>query len=458
MRTADPLTVHISLRRDNAELLPEQLVAQLARAIQTGQLAPDTRLPSTRDLARLLGVSRGVVITAYELLLARGLVESRPGSGTYVRQVTATAPRRQHRTPAAPAYRKWECPPAPAYGFPLAAWRAAWREASYQPPSGEPSPLGSTTLRAAIAAHLHRTRGIAVDADEVVVAAGLRQVCWLLFEAIGRAGAVGRRVAVEQPAPAYPVLAARQAGWTVDALPADAVPRGPEAAGAAVVFAEGNHPLGTVAPLDRRHALVDWARRTGGYLIDISTEQAGAGDGLPLPPLFSLAGGQRVIMAGRIGDGLAPPGLAYLVVPRELTPIITDLAAHDDGHVAPTTQAAYARLLHDGVFAHRVGRMNRIVTERRERVRATLDPAPHPARVVIGPRGSTATLLLPRHLVTATVAELAGLGVAVTPLSEFHHVDPANSPGGIVLAFGHLSDEELRCRLRAIQSVLAGLG
>jgi GntR family transcriptional regulator/MocR family aminotransferase len=458
MRTADPLTVHISLRRDHAEPLPEQLVAQLARAIRAGQLVPATRLPSSRDLARLLGVSRGVVISAYELLLARGFAESRPGSGTYVRQVSATTPRRQHQTPAAPIRRSWERPSPPAHGFPLAAWRAAWREASYQPPPGESSPAGSTTLRSAIAAHLHRTRGIVVDADEVVVAAGLRQACWLLYEAIGQARAVGRRVAVEQPAPAYPVLAARQAGWAADALSADAGPREPEGVDAAVVFTEGNHPLGTVMPLDRRHALVEWARRTGGYLIDISTEQASAGDGLPLPTLFGLAGGQRVIVAGRIGDGLAPPGLAYLVVPRELAPIIADLAAHDDGRVAPTTQLAYARLLHDGVFAHRAARINRLLTGRREQVRAALDPVPHPARVVIGPRGSTATLLLPRHLVTATVAELAGLGVAVTPLSEFHHVDPANSPGGIVLAFGHLTDEELRAGLRAVRSVLAGLG
>ncbi|TDC80864.1 hypothetical protein E1193_16395 [Micromonospora sp. KC606] len=73
---------------------------------------------------------------------------------------------------------------------------------------------------------------------------------------------------------------------------------------------------------------------------------------------------------------------------------------------------------------------------------------------MIGPRGSTATLLLPQRLATAMVAQLAGFGVAVTPLAEFYRVDPANAPGGIVLAFGHLPDEEPRCGIRAV----AGLG
>ncbi|TDC41147.1 winged helix-turn-helix domain-containing protein, partial [Micromonospora sp. KC213] len=105
MRVVDQLTVHINLRREHAEHLPQQLVTQLARAIHAGQLAHATRLPSTRDLARLLGVSRGVVISAYELLLAKGLVESRPGSGTYVRQVHTDPPQPRRRTPTTPTRR-----------------------------------------------------------------------------------------------------------------------------------------------------------------------------------------------------------------------------------------------------------------------------------------------------------------------------------------------------------------
>ncbi|TDB82683.1 aminotransferase class I/II-fold pyridoxal phosphate-dependent enzyme, partial [Micromonospora sp. KC721] len=341
---------------------------------------------------------------------------------------------------------------------PLAAWRAAWREASYQPPLEKTAPLGLPALREAIAAHLRRTRGIAVDTDQVIVAAGLRQACWLLFEAIGQTPTNNRRIAIEQPAPAYPVLAARQAGWTVTALPENTIPEPTDTADVAVVFAEGNHPLGTVLPLHRRHALVDWATRTGGYLVDISTEQATSGDGLPLPALLSLTGGQQVAMAGTIGDSLAPPGLAYLVVPPEIAPRITNLINDDDTRVARTTQTAYTRLLRDGVLAHRATRISRLFTERRAQIRAALDPLPPPARVIIGPRGSTATLLLPQQLAAAMTAQLATLGIAVTPLTNYYRINPTNPPGGIVLAFGHLADEELHCGVTAIRAILAGLG
>ncbi|MFC7483379.1 aminotransferase class I/II-fold pyridoxal phosphate-dependent enzyme [Luedemannella flava] len=282
--------------------------------------------------------------------------------------------------------------PGPRAGdaFPLPAWRAAWREASYQPPAGDVAPLGSAALREAIADQLRRTRGIAVDADEVVVAAGLRQACWLLFEALGQTRAAGRRVAVEQPASAHPVVAARQAGWTVSALPVRhlcpvaAVPEATNiAVDVAVVFAEGNHPFGTVMPLDRRHAMVEWSERTGGYLVDLSTEQASAGNGSPLPALFTLAAGERIAMIGTVGDSLAPAGLAYLVAPRELTPLMADLISRDDGGVTRTTQAAYTRLLRDGVLARRATRISRFYADRRDQARAAFGELPRPARVVI---------------------------------------------------------------------------
>ncbi|MFC7483258.1 hypothetical protein ACFQX7_29165, partial [Luedemannella flava] len=156
-------------------------------------------------------------------------------------------------------------------------------------------------------------------------------------------------MAVEQPASAHPVVAARQAGWTVSALPVRhlcpvaAVPEATNiAVDVAVVFAEGNHPFGTVMPLDRRHAMVEWSERTGGYLVDLSTEQASAGNGSPLPALFTLAAGERIAMIGTVGDSLAPAGLAYLVAPRELTPLMADLISRDDGGVTRTTSRLHA--------------------------------------------------------------------------------------------------------------------
>ncbi|KAA9374816.1 PLP-dependent aminotransferase family protein [Microbispora cellulosiformans] len=477
MVTAEGLAAYLDIRRNSRGHLPQQLMEQLAEAIRGGLLPAGTRLPSTRAMAQLLGVSRGVVVSAYELLLARGFVEGRPRSGTYVTGEPSPHRRSIPSPPVRPVVADFTPRAATAGGFPLAAWRSAWRQASYLPPNGEAAPLGSAALREAVAEHLHRTRGLDVEARDVVVAVGLRQACWFLFEAIGRligqptgqqiGQQIGQReagaatVAVEQPAPGYPVQAARQAGWTTHPLPADMegarvdLLGGMDGVRAAVVFAEGNHPFGAVLSPARRRMLAEWARRTGGYLVDICTEQTGAGD-RPLPSLLDLAGG-RVILAGTLGDGLAPPGLAYLVLPRPLVPVVAQVAGGDDGRLGGTAQAAFTRLLGDRAVARHVRRVSRLHARRREEVRAALAHVGRPARLVLGPRGASAALLLPRQIVDSVVTELAGRGVTVGRLSDLYQVRAADAPDGIVLGFGHLTDEELHQGLQAVRTVLAGL-
>ncbi|MBO4269508.1 GntR family transcriptional regulator [Microbispora triticiradicis] len=465
MVTAEGLAAYLDIRRDSRGHLPQQLVEQLAEAIRAGLLPAGTRLPSTRAMALLLGVSRGVVVSAYELLLARGFVEGRPRSGTYVTGEPSPYRRSIPSPPVRPVVADFTPRAAAPGAFPLAAWRSAWRQASYLPPDGEAAPLGSAALREAVAEHLHRTRGLGVEARDVVVAVGLRQACWFLFEAIGQL--IGQReagaaaVAVEQPAPGHPVRAARQAGWTTHALPVDTegarvdLLDGSDGVRAAVVFAEGNHPFGAVLSQPRRRMLAAWAQRTGGYLVDICTEQTGAGD-RPLPSLLDLASG-RVVLAGTLGDGLAPPGLAYLVLPRPLVPLVARVAGGDDGRLGGTAQAAFARLLGDRTIAQHVRRASRLHVRRREEVRAALAPVGRPARLVLGPRGASAALLLPRQMVDPVVTELAGRGVTVGRLSDLYQVQAVDDPDGIVLGFGHLTDEELHHGLLAVRTVLAGL-
>lgn len=465
MRTGDRLTVHLSLQRGTAEQLPHQLVAQLVRAIRQGVLPPGGRLPSTRDMAGMLGVSRGVVLAAYELLLAQGYVEGRPGSGTYVRRVNVEVGRKTAAgvasvppTPTTSARAgSVPAPELPADAFPLAAWRAAWREASYRPPAGEAAHLGSPALREAVAGHLHRTRGILVDPADVAVTVGLRQACWLLFEAIAIRDGGPATVAVEQPAPAYPAVAARQSGWRVEALPVDddgalvgrlARPAGPRCA---LVFAEGNHPLGTVLSAARRRDLLSWSDRTGGYIVDVCSERDGIGTGLPLPALY---GGDRVAMVGALGDALVPHGLSYLVMPRVLGPVIAGLAGHDDARVDSTTQAAFTRLLRDGTLARRGARVARVYARRREQLRAVGCTLPRPARLLVGSRGPFATIRLPQQVVQPVTTQLAALGVRAAPLAGLYQVDPEVAPAGLVLDVGQLADKKVCRAVRTFESVL----
>jgi GntR family transcriptional regulator/MocR family aminotransferase len=459
MRSGDRLTIHVTLRRDTAEQLPRQLSSQLSDAIRRGMLRPGARLPSTRGLAGQLGVSRGVVLTAYELLLAQGYVKGRPGSGTYVCAVNTVA--RPPRRLAAPAYGPpaGSDGPAPVGAFPIAAWRAAWRGASYRPPVEEPDPFGSMALREAVAEHLHDTRGLQVDPGAIAVTGGVRQACWLLLEAIARADGAAPGVAVEQPAPPYPVLAARQAGARVVALPVDGdgarVDDLPAEVRCAIVYAEGNPACGTVLSPARRLALLDWADRRDGYVVDVRTERSSCAAGLPLPP---LANDERVALIGTVGDALTQPGLTYLVPPRRLAPLVAALARDDDGGVDTTTQQAYTRLLRDGTLARRAARVARQYARRREHLRAVCAALPRPARPLVCQRGPMVTVLLPRQIVNPVVVELAGIGMRATPLHELYQVDPATAPGGIVLDIGHRPVAQLARDVRALHAVMARLG
>src|SRR5688572_24967108 len=152
MRPQSTLTIPITVARHVDEPLHEQIAGQVDAAIRHGLLAPSAQLPSTRSLAALLGVSRGVIIAAYELLFTRGSVHSQLGSGTFVSGMPTP------RVPAAATGTRSYVDLRPGRpsreAFPLLSWRAAWRRAGFRrPPAGPLPPLGVPRLRRCIAQH-----------------------------------------------------------------------------------------------------------------------------------------------------------------------------------------------------------------------------------------------------------------------------------------------------------------
>src|SRR5688572_20764480 len=135
MRYREVLTYPIAVRRDATQPLREQIAEQIAAAVDGGTAPRGARVPSTRTMAELLGVSRGVVGEAYDLLHARGYLVTRPGSGTFISG--GTAPVKAVRSAAAAPAWTVDFTPGQLCGeaFPIRAWRAAWRYASHQIPA-----------------------------------------------------------------------------------------------------------------------------------------------------------------------------------------------------------------------------------------------------------------------------------------------------------------------------------
>src|SRR3954454_2381006 len=169
------------------------LQAALREAVRSGRLAPDTRLPSSRDLAADLGVSRGLVTEAYEQLTAEGYLRSGRGAGTWVGAAARGArPRARDLAPRSPGARADFVPGTPDLSlFPRSAWAAAQRAVLADLPHqdlGYPDPRGLPQLRTALAELLARRRGVVADPERIVVVSGVAQATTLLGFALRARG------------------------------------------------------------------------------------------------------------------------------------------------------------------------------------------------------------------------------------------------------------------------------
>ena len=194
--------------------LAAQISTQVRAAVAVGVLRTGDRLPSTRDLAVALSVSRTVVTTAYVQLFAEGWLEGRHGSGTYVADVAPAPAPQEAECASGPAIARPGDPAEPrdlaaprgmielrpgipwAAGIEPAVWRRAWRHAGTRPPSPWPDPHGLPELRAELAAYLRRSRGLAVSPAQVLVTRGVAGGLTLLAAALLRPGDT---VGVEEP-------------------------------------------------------------------------------------------------------------------------------------------------------------------------------------------------------------------------------------------------------------------
>src|SRR6185312_9211447 len=253
-----------------------QLEAGLRDSVRSGRLRPGVRLPSSRALGLELGVSRRLVVEAYEQLTAEGYLVAVRGSGTRVVPGMARAAGAEPTAPAPPPAAAIDLfPGAPDLSiFPRRAWGRALRRALAELPDarlGYGEFGGAVELRDALAEHLGRVRAAAAEPDTIVVTAGYQQGLRVFCRLVRGRGA--RRVAVEDPG--YPVAA-----WTIEAEGLEVVPVGVDDDGidveelvaadpdAVVVTPAHSLPVGAVLAAERRLALVEWARERGALVLE----------------------------------------------------------------------------------------------------------------------------------------------------------------------------------------------
>jgi GntR family transcriptional regulator / MocR family aminotransferase len=439
--------------------LRAQLEDQLRDAIRTGRLGPGAALPSTRALARELGLSRGVVVEAYAQLAAEGYLVARQGAPTRVSDAAlpAAGPPRAAELDRPPRFDFRPGGPDVAL-FPRSAWLASVRRALRDAPDVRfdyGDPRGAPELREALARYLGRVRGVVADPELVVVTSGMAQGLALFARALREAGAA--RIALEDPwsAPGRAQLVSN--GLDVAPVPVDrdglhvAALEGQEV-DAALITPAHQFPLGVVLAPERRAALLDWTGRTGAIVLEDDYDAEYRYDRQPVGAVQGLAP-ELVAYAGSVSKTLAPGlRLGWLVVPERLLDGVTAAKASDDLGTPVVEQLALADFLERGELDRHLRRTRPVYRARRDALVDALAramPAAPPGGVAAGLH---LVVQLPEGSDEGAVVEAArARGVGLSGLAE-HRV--AAGPPALLLGYGRIAEPAVAPAVRALADSL----
>ena len=474
-------------RRRGAEPLRSQLEQRLREAIRSGRLRASERLPSSRELARALGTSRGLIQECYAQLQAEGYLSTRLGSATTVADGAMTggavtggggvARAGVARAGVAGAgvagagvagagrarlLADFRSGVPDLASFPRGDWMWAQREACRTVPSEAldyGDPRGSPVLREVLAAYLRRVRAAAADPEQMVICTGFAQGLGLALRTLAHAGT--RRVAVEDPGYDDASQVAAWAGVEVVRVPVDAggIDVGRLAAtGARAVILSPAHqwPTGVVLAAERRHALAAWAARADAVLIEDDYDAEFRYDREPVGALQGLAP-DRVIALGTVSKSLAPAlRLGWLVCPPAMVSAVAEQKVYGDRGSPVLDQLALAKLIESGRFDRHLRRVRGTYARRRQTLVEAL--AQHAPRVTLTglAAGFHAVAHLPAPAEEESVVARALLrSVGLYGMSRYRSTG-AVRPVQLVLGFGNLSERAIAAGIAAVGDLLQG--
>lgn len=397
----------IALDRRTSTPLHRQIYDEWRRGILAGRFPPGERMPSTRELAAALHVSRATVTAAYDQLVAEGYLSGHPGSGTYV---CADLPDRAMRPARGARWRSDQGPvrlsrfvqrlgpaaprPAAPAGvidlsatgpdadlFPFDVWsrlvRRHLRRAGTSRSRDAPDPQGHQPLRAAVASHLRRSRAVHCDPGQVVIVSGSQQALDLSARVLVDPG---DEVGVEEPC--YPGARVLLGGAGASVRPVRVDDEGlvvsalPSSARLVYVTPSHQFPIGVSLSLARRLELIAWARERRAFVIEDDYDSEFRYTGAPLPALQGLGDASRVVYVGTFSNATFPGlRLGYLVLPPGLVEPFGRAKWYADRQTAWLEQAALADFIRDGHLEQHIRRMRRIYKGRREALLEALHTA-----------------------------------------------------------------------------------
>jgi GntR family transcriptional regulator/MocR family aminotransferase len=460
------LDLHISL--NDPRQVSRDVYRQIRDAILDGRLRSHETLPSSRELAGRLQVSRNTVVLAYDRLRAEGFLTSRAGAGTFVGD--GIRPRSPGGPPGSPLRPRaiWDDIPEgrdmsatqadfdfrpgipDASRFPFAPWRARVSSQLHHRTVGTAASVGAAghpDFRRAIARHVGVSRAVRATEDDILVTSGSQQALDLIARVLLQPG---EKVAVEEPGYPLPRRAFHAYGCQVAGVPVDGeglvVEAIPDEARLVYVTPSHQYPLGMTMSMRRRQALVAWAQRCNAAIVEDDYDSEFRYSGRPLEPLQSQDPSGRVLYVGSFSKVMLPTlRLGFLVAPPTLHAAFRKAKYLADWHTAVPFQAAAAMFIDDGLLGHHIRRMRRVYAQRHDRLVSLLarqfsghlTPLPsagglHLAALFKARKGPTDV---------AIAEHVAAEGVAIYPLST--HYAARRLRQGFLFGYGAIDLERI---------------
>jgi GntR family transcriptional regulator/MocR family aminotransferase len=459
-RTSQTTELLLPLARHAERPMGAQIEEHLRQAIRTGTLKPGARVPSTRDLARQLGVSRGLVVNAYAQLGAEGYLVVRQGALPRVSDSVAREAAEVEEAPAAAAPRYDFRPSLPDVSmFPRDAWLRCVRKALAEMTDADlryGDPRGAQPLRAALADYLGRVRGVVATPSRFVITTGYRQSEHLLCQALAGRGA--KRIALENPGhPEQKISASRaglepvmidvdDGGMRIDEL---------ERADVDAVILTPTHqsPVGVTLAGERRGALLAWLRDRDAIAIEDDYDAEFRYDRAAVGALQGLEP-EHVVYAGTVSKTLVPAlRIGWVVVPSRLLDAVAEEKRLADRTTAQIDQHAFAHFLTSGELDRHLRRMRVRYRSRRDALVEALAEELPEARVEGIAAGLHATVRLPDGDDELAIAEEAARRrVAIEVMADYRS-GTAGAPT-LLLGYGQIAEASIRPGVAALADAI----
>ncbi len=482
---SEPLAglIDFDLRPATSETLTRQLYTQLRAAIAAGALRPGYRLPSSRDLARHLKVSRNTVSFAVDQLVMEGYLDAaqgrRPTIAAVAKAELVSGNATSRRAPARVRASQWaervrradwpflhEGDPQPffpgfadARAFPHEIWARCLRRAARRGLAPGPAVLNRPPLQAALLRHLTEHRGIKAEARQIVITpsaqAAIELIARLLLDAgdvawLESPGYGGARVALEAAGALVRGIGLDRSGLSFEQRRDR--PR--------LIFVTPSHqyPTGGLMPVNRRHRLLAFARAAGTAIVEDDYDSEFHYDGRPVAALQGLDDAGGVFYVGTFSKSMfSDVRTGYAIVPDHLVETFEKAQRHSGLIVPALLQDGIADFIDDGHFAAHIRKMTRIYRGRRDRLVQALSSAAGDTLTITSPAGGMQLVahLDPRRNDVDVVRRLAQAGVTARPLSR--HFTGAVTGQGLFLGFAAWTTQEIEAGAAVIGRVMREL-